>query len=49
MGIKFIIGSLEEKAEIKAMLIPYVVGCIVVFGAFGIWKLVMETLSAIGK
>ena len=49
LGIKFITGSLEEQAKIKEVLIPYVVGCIVVFGAFGIWKLVMETLSAIGK
>lgn len=49
LGIKFITGSLDEQAKIKEVLIPYVVGCIVIFGAFGIWKLVMETLSAIGK
>ena len=41
MGIKFMIGSVEEKAEIKAALGPFAIGCIVVFGAFGIWKIVV--------
>lgn len=41
MGIKFMIGSVEEKAEIKAALVPFAIGCIVVFGAFGIWKIVV--------
>ena len=41
MGIKFMIGSVEEKAEIKAALVPFVIGCIVVFGAFGIWKILV--------
>lgn len=39
LGIKFMIGSVEEKAEIKDSLIPFIIGCIVVFGAFGIWKI----------
>lgn len=47
LGIKFIIGSIEEQAKIKEMLMPYVVGCIVIFGAFGIWKLVITLLSQI--
>jgi len=38
LGIKFMIASAEDKAKIKEMLIPYVLGCVVVFGAFGIWK-----------
>lgn len=41
LGIKFITGSVEEQAEIKKSLVPYVVGCIIVFGAFGIWKIVL--------
>lgn len=45
LGIKFMIGSVEEKADIKKLLIPYIVGCIVVFGAFGIWKLVVTILA----
>lgn len=39
LGIKFMIGSVEEKAQIKDALIPFVIGCIVIFGAFGIWKI----------
>ena len=49
LGIKFMIGSVEEKADIKKLLIPYIVGCIVVFGAFGIWKLVVTILANMQK
>lgn len=45
IGIQFMVVSVEEKAKIKEALVPYVVGCIVVFGAFGIWKLAMNILS----
>lgn len=47
LGIQFMTGSIEQKAKVKDSLIPYVVGCIVVFGAFGIWKLVVTILRAI--
>ena len=47
LGIKFMTGSVEEKADVKKLLIPYVVGCVVIFGAFGIWKLVVTILSGI--
>ena len=39
LGIKYMAGSVEEKAEIKQTLIPFIVGCVVVFGAFTIWKI----------
>lgn len=45
IAIKMMIGSSTEKAETKELLIPYIVGCIVIFGAFGIWKLVVEVLN----
>lgn len=47
IGIKLMTGGIEEKAETKQFLIPYLVGCIVVFGAFGIWKLVVTILQTI--
>lgn len=47
LGIKFMVSSVDEKAQIKEALIPYVVGCVVVFGAFGIWKLVMVIGSSL--
>ena len=45
IGIQFMTGSVEQKAKVKETLIPYIAGCIVIFGAFGIWKLVVEILS----
>ena len=45
LGIQFMTASTEGKAEVKEKLIPYVVGCVVIFGAFGIWKLVMVLIG----
>ena len=47
LGIKFMLESAEGKAEVKKMLLVYVIGCIVVFGAFGIWKLVVTLIEQI--
>lgn len=47
LGIKLMLAPVGERAEAKKMLVPYVVGCAVVFGAFGIWKLVVTILQAI--
>ena len=44
LGMKYMVGSTEEQADIKQMLIPYIVGCFVVFGAFGIWKIAVNIL-----
>ena len=46
IAIQFMTGSVSQKAKIKETLIPYVAGCIVIFGAFGIWKLVVTILSS---
>lgn len=45
IGIQFMTGSVAQKAKVKETLIPYIAGCIVIFGAFGIWKLVVNILS----
>ncbi|MBR3255636.1 MAG: hypothetical protein IKF97_05435 [Clostridia bacterium] len=47
IGIKFMIGSVEEKAEVKKLLVPYIVGCVVVFGAFTIWKIAVTIIGQI--
>lgn len=47
LGIKYMIGSVEERAELKTALIGYVVSCFVIFGAFGIWRLAVNILSDI--
>ena len=45
LGIKFMMASAEEKADIKQSLIPYVVGSVVIFSAFIIWKIVITVLD----
>mgnify|MGYP004462976181 FL=1 len=47
LGIKFITGSIEEQAKIKEALIVYLVGCIIIFGAFGIWRFMVNTLKTL--
>lgn len=47
LGIKFITAGVEGKAEVQKALIIYVMGCVVVFGAFTIWKIVVTVLNGI--
>lgn len=47
IGIKFMTGSVAEKAKIKETLIPYIAGCIVIFGAFAIWRIVVNIMREI--
>lgn len=47
LGIKFMTGSVEEKANVKESVKIFIVGCIVLFGAFGIWKLVLVLTQGI--
>lgn len=47
LGIKFMFAGIEDKAKIKEALIPYIVGCVVIFGAFIIWKFVVDVLDQI--
>lgn len=42
LGIQFMVASADEKAKVKEAILPFVVGCIVVFGAFTIWKIAVN-------
>lgn len=42
LGIQFMVGGAEGQAKVKEMLIPFVVGCIIVFGGFGFWKIAIS-------
>ena len=42
LGIQFMVASADEKAKVKEALIPFVIGCVVVFGSFTIWKIVVN-------
>ena len=47
IGIKYMTSSVEGKAELKQAAIGYAAGCLVIFGAFGIWKLVINIFSSL--
>ena len=42
MGVNFAIQTVEEKAKIKEAMVPWVIGIFISFGAYGIWKIVMN-------
>lgn len=42
LGIQFILGSVEGKVKVQEALVPYIIGCFVVFGAFTIWGIVVN-------
>ena len=42
IGIKYIVGSVEEKASYKKTMVPYLVGCIFLFGASTIAPIIVE-------
>ena len=45
LGIKYMMGSLEEKADYKKSMIPLVVGVIVVMGATTIANVLFKTFA----
>ena len=47
LGIKYMMGSTEEKAEYKKTLIPYVVGAILIFAASNIASMVYKAASGL--
>lgn len=46
IGIKYMMGSVEEKAEYKRSMVPYVIGAIMVFGITNILAIVIEISHA---
>ena len=47
IGIKIMTGTIEEKAKMKEMLIPYVVGVVVIFSVFFIWSTIVKMCTSI--
>ncbi len=47
LGIQFITSGASGQAKVKEKLIPYGVGCVVAFGAFGIWRLVLDIMNTV--
>ena len=40
-------AGIDKKVEVKQALFPYFISCIVLFGAFGIWKLVITIMNEV--
>ncbi len=49
LGLKYMMGSLEEKAEYKKTMIPFVVGAIVVIAAPTLTKGIFTLIQNIGN
>ncbi|MCI8345020.1 MAG: hypothetical protein HFJ42_03480 [Clostridia bacterium] len=49
LGIKYMIGSAEEKAEYKKTMIPYLVGAILIFASTTIVNVVYNMANAFNK
>ena len=47
LGIKYMTSSVEGQAKIKETLIPFIVGSVVIFGSFFIWKLIVNVLTGL--
>ncbi len=45
LGIKYMLASVEEKANIKESMKPYIIGSIIILGALSIWKLCISVLQ----
>ncbi len=42
LGIKYMTGSLEEKAEYKKTMLPYIIGCVLIVGASTIAPMIID-------
>ena len=42
LGVKYMLGSTEEKAEYKKSMLPYLIGAVLVFGASAIGKMIVN-------
>lgn len=45
LGIKYMMGSVEEKAEYKKTMLPYIVGAALIFAAATVSSIVMNFFS----
>ena len=47
LGVKYMMGSTEEKAEYKKSFMPYFIGAVLIFAASNIAKIVYNFMSKI--
>ena len=46
LGVKYMMGSVEEKAEYKKTLLPYIIGAAFVFGASALTGVLYNVISS---
>ena len=49
LGIKYMTAGINEKTDVKASLLPYMISCIIVFGSLGIWRLTVTIFKGVVK
>lgn len=49
LGVQFVMSSVEGKAKIQEALVPYIIGCMVVFGSFFIWKTLVNVGNSLER
>lgn len=48
LGIRYVLSSVEDKAEIKKKIFPYVLGVLIFFCATGILRMIQQVASWLG-
>ena len=49
LGIKYIVGSAEEKADYKTSMKPFLIGSLLIFGIVNVLGLIMDVVSNINS
>ena len=47
IGVKYMVGSAEEKAEYKKTMIPYIVGAVLIFAASNVAGIIYDMTSTL--
>ena len=47
IGIKYMTGSVEEKAEYKKTMIPYVIGAVILFGITSFLGIILDLVKGL--
>ena len=45
LGIKYMLGSVEEKASYKKSMMPYLIGSVLIFGAVNVTATIYSTVA----
>ena len=47
IGIKYMTGSVSEKAQYKETMVPYLIGAVLLFGGINILKLIYDVVTKV--